>query len=115
MVAIPVKTNKEDPAISPLFGHAKWFAFVDEEGNVEIKRNPFDGGINVVSWLLQGGVDKVITKHIGRKPFMLLSSEGVKCYYPGEERITVKEALQKCQKKECEEITLENLERFLRH
>jgi len=28
-LAIPVKTNKENPAISPLFGKAKWFAFVD--------------------------------------------------------------------------------------
>ena len=38
-LAIPVKTNKENPAISPLFGKAKWFAFVNIDGKIEIKNH----------------------------------------------------------------------------
>ena len=29
MIAISVKTNKENPAVTTLFGKGKWFAFID--------------------------------------------------------------------------------------
>ena len=32
MIAVPIKLNKQDSAVAPLFGKAKWFAFVSEEG-----------------------------------------------------------------------------------
>ena len=66
-IVMPVKTAKQDTAISPLFGHAKYFAFV-QNGKIEIKQNPHDGGVAVVEWLLNEGVDVVITQHIGLKP-----------------------------------------------
>ena len=52
-LAIPVKTNKENPALSPLFGKAKWFAFVDIDGKIEIKKNLCNGGAEVIRWLAQ--------------------------------------------------------------
>ncbi len=113
-IAMPVKTAKQDAAISPLFGHAKYFAFV-QDGEVEIKQNPHDGGTAVVEWLLEEGVDMVITQHIGLRPFVLLARNDVRCYYPGEGRVTIEEALQRCKKGQCEEIKENNIEKFARH
>jgi len=115
-VALPVKTNKENPAISPLFGHAKWFAFVDTDTNeINIEKNPYDGGVAVIEWLLQKGTDIVITQHIGAKPFAILWQNEVECFYPGEGRITVNEALEGLAKQNLEKIVPENIEKFLRH
>lgn len=41
-IAIPVKMNKENTALAPLFGKAKWFAIV-EDGKVTIEQNIADG------------------------------------------------------------------------
>ncbi len=111
---MPVKIDREDAAISPLFGHAKWFAFV-QNGKVQIEKNPHDGGTAVVEWLLDQGVDVVLTQHIGLKPFVLLASEGVEVYYPGEGRITIANALECLKHKRCESITQQNIEKFARH
>ncbi|BCD67278.1 NifB/NifX family molybdenum-iron cluster-binding protein [Nitratiruptor sp. YY09-18] len=111
MVAMPVKTNKEDTAISPLFGHAKYFAFIDENGNVTIEKNPANGGGQVVAWLAQKGVDRVITQHIGRKPYLLLEKAGIACFYPGDGRISIKEALAA----NLEPINQANIDKFVRH
>ena len=46
-IAIPVKMNKENSAIAPLFGKAKWFAIV-EDGKMTIEPNHCDGGQAVI-------------------------------------------------------------------
>jgi len=115
MTAIPLKMNKSESAISPLFGHAKWFAFVDENGKSTIEANPYDGGMPVIEWLLSKGVDRIVTQHIGARPFMFLLQQGVKAFHPGEGRITLPEAVKKLSSGEMEQITQENIEYFARH
>ena len=39
MIAIPIKTNKENAVVSTLFGKSKWFAYIDENGNITIEDN----------------------------------------------------------------------------
>ncbi|MBD3789131.1 MAG: hypothetical protein IE885_01975 [Campylobacterales bacterium] len=51
-IAIPVKTNKENPAVAPLFGKAKWFAFIEEDGKVTIEPNPIPDGQAVIRWFI---------------------------------------------------------------
>ena len=113
-IAIPAKFEKEDSPISPLFGHAKYFAFI-QDGEIKIEKNPYDGGVNVVNWLLDKDIDIVITQHIGLKPFVLLVNEGVKCYFAGDGRVLIKEAIEAFNKGNLEEITQENIEKFTRH
>ncbi len=113
-IAMPVKTAKADTAISPLFGHAKYFAFVDDE-KIEIMKNPFDGGADVARWLADEGVQAVLTHHIGVKPFALLSQHGIACYYVGEGRVSIEEALKAFKKGELLEITDANVDQFARH
>ncbi|WP_457608164.1 NifB/NifX family molybdenum-iron cluster-binding protein [Nitratifractor sp.] len=115
LTAIPLKMNKPESAVSPLFGHAKWFAFVDDEGKVTIEANPYDGGMPVIEWLLSKGVGRIVTQHIGAGPFRFLLQQGVEAWYPGEGRILLSEALERIEKGEAERITPENIDRFARH
>ncbi len=117
LTAIPVKMNKPESALSPLFGHAKWFAFVDDEGNVSIEANPHDGGMPVIEWLLSKGVSRIVTQHIGAGPFRFLLSQGIEAWYPGEGRVTLPELVEKLKDpaQSMEAITPENIDRFARH
>jgi predicted Fe-Mo cluster-binding NifX family protein len=68
-----------------------------------------------VAWLIESGVDTVITQHIGGNPFMFMKEAGVRIFYPGEGRTLVSEALQKLRDGAAEEITVENIMRFTHH
>ncbi len=116
MIAMPVKRQGENPPLTTVFGKAKWFAFIDENGSVEIRENPYAGaGPKTVVWLIEEGVDRIVTQHIGGNPFMILKEAGVRLYYPGEGRLSVQEALQRLQEERCEEITIDNVMRFTHH
>lgn len=94
-IAIPVKTNKENPAVAPLFGKAKWFAFI-QDGKISIKQNTAEGGQAVVQWLTDEGADTLIIQQMGRMPYKLLKAQGnVHIYHSGFERITLEEVLKK--------------------
>jgi predicted Fe-Mo cluster-binding NifX family protein len=116
MIAMPVKMKGDNPPLTTVFGKAKWFAFADENGEVRIVENPYAGsGAKTVAWLIESGIDRIVTQHIGGNPFMILKEAGVKCFYPGEGRILVFEALQKFRNGACEEITIENIMQYMHH
>lgn len=99
-IAIPVKTNRENPAVSPLFGKAKWFAFV-EDGKIEIKKSEAQGGHAVIAWFISEGVDKIIMQEMGVNPYeMIKSYGGINIYHSGFERIVLSDALVKLNKGE---------------
>lgn len=75
MIAIPVKTNKENTAVSTLFGKAKYFAFI-EINKIEILKNEQIGGKAVANWLKSKNVEVLITSHLGEKPFETLLNKG---------------------------------------
>ena len=115
LIAMPVKMNKENPPLTTVFGKAKWFAFADGDGTTQVRENPYAGGPKTVTWLLENGVDTIITPHIGGNPFMILKNAGVRAFYPGEGRILVSEALEKLKNGALEEITVDNVMRFTHH
>jgi len=39
LIAIPIKMNKKDAAVAPLFGKAKWFALI-KDAEITIEPNP---------------------------------------------------------------------------
>jgi predicted Fe-Mo cluster-binding NifX family protein len=94
MIAIPVKTNKENTAVSTLFGKAKYFAFI-QNNKIEILKNEQTGGRAVANWLKSKNVDTLITSHMGEKPFETLLSNDLKVYFAGDERIEVKDVMVK--------------------
>ncbi len=100
MVAIPLKTNKEDSAVAPLFGKAKWFAFV-ENGKINIEKNDLQSGAGVVAWLLQKGVNSLIIQKMSNPPYQMIKDDGhINIFYAGEKRIELGELLNKHEKNE---------------
>jgi len=96
MIAVPIKLNKQDSAVAPLFGKAKWFAFASEEGEITIEKNEAKGGLEVVSWLLEKGVDVLLMQKMSKSPYEIIQEEGsITIFYVGKERIELKEALKK--------------------
>jgi predicted Fe-Mo cluster-binding NifX family protein len=113
MIAIPVKTNKLNSAISTLFGKAKYFALI-ENNSIEILKNEQIGGRAVVNWLKSKNVDTLITSHMGEKPFSSLIKSNIKVYFAGNERIEIKEVLLKYADGELPILDNENFHTFLK-
>jgi len=113
MIAVPVKTNKENPVVSTLFGKSKWFAFIDQKGNISIEANKTDNGREVVQNLLNKGVNQLIFRHMGGNPFMLLQKGTIECYYDGGERIFLDEILQLLKDKKLVKVDAYNMGKFI--
>lgn len=94
MLAVAVKTDKENTAVSPLFGKAKYFAFYDGE-TITIEKNDVGDGIAVINWFVQKGVDTIIVKEMGSNPYRALQKHNVKLLYAGDERIEVNDIVKK--------------------
>ena len=92
MIAVPLKMERVNSAVSPLFGKAKYFA-ITNKGEIEILKNVCHGGNQVAVWLHSLGVKKLLVSHMGANPFEKLIQFGMESYFVGEERILFKEAL----------------------
>jgi len=94
-IAIPVKTDKENPAVSPLFGKAKWFAFI-EDGKISIEKNEAGNGQAVIKWFNSKNIDTIIFMEMGASPYETIRANGdITLYHTGYERILLDEVLQK--------------------
>ena len=113
MIAIPVKTNKENTAVSTLFGKAKYFAFISK-GTIEIVKNEQSGGRAVATWLKSKNVDTLITSHMGEKPFSTLLQNNINVYFAGDERIEINDVLLKYADGDLPSLTLENFNTLIK-
>jgi len=94
-IAIPVKTDKENPAVAPIFGKAKWFAFT-ENGKISIEKNEERSGVGVIEWLLRQGVTSLIIKKMSNPPYQMVKKDGrITVFYAGDERIELDELIKK--------------------
>jgi predicted Fe-Mo cluster-binding NifX family protein len=112
MIAIPVKTDKDNPAVSTLFGKSKWFAFVNGD-SISIEANSANGGRAVVESMIQKGVTKVIFNHMGANPFMLLQKSGIECFYDGGDRILLDDVLTKLSQDELIKVDNTNMSNYI--
>jgi len=95
MIAVPIKLNREDSAVAPLFGKAKWFAFV-EDGEISIEKNEAGGGADVVRWLLEKGVKTLVMQKMSQPPYQMIRNEGsITVFHVGSDRILLSEALKR--------------------
>jgi len=114
-IAIPVKMHKENPAIAPLFGKAKWFAIV-ENNNISLQANPVEGGQNVVHWLASLKVDILIIQEMGRKPFNTLKTfPSIAVYHSGFERMLLSESLEKFASNDLVQLDDREFENIISH
>ncbi len=113
-VAVPVKTKRDNPAVAPLFGKAKYFAIVTNN-NITIEKNPFQNGTDVVLWLNSLGVESLLIQEIGYKPYQLIQELGMRLYYVGEKRIELNEVIQKLNSGELQALNEEEIEKIIKH
>ncbi len=112
MLAVAIKTDKVNSAISPLFGKAKFFAFYDGHG-VSIEKNEKQGGVAVVNWLAQRGVDTLIIKEMGSSPYAEVKKRGIKLLYAGDERIEINDAITKYETGLLETLSAEKIQQII--
>ncbi|XPV70367.1 MAG: NifB/NifX family molybdenum-iron cluster-binding protein [Halarcobacter sp.] len=108
MITFPLKTNKEDAAISPLFGKAKYFAFYDGK-ELKVEKNPYEKGSQLISWFLQKGVEKIVIQEMGSKPFNKVTQTNMKVLYAGEGRITTSALIEAFDNNSLKELSNEEL------
>jgi predicted Fe-Mo cluster-binding NifX family protein len=112
MIAVPVKTDKENPAVTTLFGKAKWFAFIDGD-NITIEKNTTQSGRAVVEYMVDKGVKKLVFKHMGGNPFMLLQKANIECFYSGDDRVLLNDIVDKLSKSELIKVDGANMANYI--
>ena len=112
MIGMPVKSAKPESAISPVFGKVKYFAIVDDNGNIEFVENVEKSGVKAIELLLSKGVKTLLLSHLGKRPYEVALENNMKIYYVGKERITIKEAVEKLKNGEYPELATLDLEEF---
>ena len=113
-LAIPVKMNKEDSAIAPLFGKAKWFAIVNDD-KIDIVPNNQSGGQAVIEWLSQMKIDALLIQEMGVSPYVKVKELGLMLYHTGFERILLSEVLNKFKNNDLEILDDTNMDKIIKH
>ncbi len=114
-IAVPVKTNQENPPLAPLFGKAKWFAII-ESGQVTIEPNPVKGGAAVIAWLASEGVEVILFQEMGHTPYEMIKETGtIDLFHAGYERILLEDALERFEADKLEEIDDTNIDPIIAH
>ena len=114
-LAIPVKMNKENPAIAPLFGKAKWFAIV-KDGETTIIPNNQSGGQAVIEWLYEMKVDALLIQEMGQNPYQKIKDYGTMAlYHTGFDRILLNDVLDKLENNKLEILDDTNMDKIIKH
>ena len=113
-LAIPIKMNKENSAVAPLFGKAKWFAIV-KDGKIDIVPNNQSGGKAVIEWLWDMKVDAILIQEMGVTPYEKAKELGLMLYHTGFERILLNDVLEKFKKSELEILDDTNIDKIIKH
>ncbi|MGM0623358.1 MAG: NifB/NifX family molybdenum-iron cluster-binding protein [Campylobacterota bacterium] len=113
MIALPIAKKTKTSNISPLFGKAKQFA-IFKDSSIEVVPNELQNGKQIVSWLKELGVDTVILKHLGKRPFMMLHDCGIDVYFC-DEKLAANEAVLKMLENRLIKVTPQNYDGLLGH
>ncbi len=113
MIAIPIQKEEKNPVFVQLFGKARLFLFIDEDGSRQIEVNSLFNGVKLVEYFTQKGVRKLIVNHIGKQPLLSLQKTDIECFYTQDVRKTVNELLKDLENNKLEKITDKNIDNFL--
>jgi predicted Fe-Mo cluster-binding NifX family protein len=113
-LAIPVKMNKENSPIAPLFGKAKWFAIVEGD-NVAIIPNNQSGGGAVIDLFNEMNIDILLIQEMGVTPYEKAKELGMMLYHTGFERILLSDVLEKFKNNDLEILDDTNMDKIIQH
>jgi len=113
-LAIPVKMNKENSAIAPLFGKAKWFAIVEDD-NINIIPNNQSGGGAVIELFDEMKIDALLIQEMGVTPYEKAKALAMMIYHTGFERILLSDVLEKFKNDDLEILDDTNMDKIIQH
>ncbi|MGP2656402.1 NifB/NifX family molybdenum-iron cluster-binding protein [Malaciobacter sp. WC5094] len=113
MIVFPLKTNKKDSAISPLFGKAKYFAFYDGK-SLQIEKNELNSGSKLIDWFVSKNVDKIVIKEMGSSPYEKIKKTNIEIFYAGDERITSEELINKINDQSLQKLKEEQIKEIIK-
>lgn len=73
--------NRDNSALSPHFGKAKWIAILDENGQILFEQNTTLNGHSVVEILTKHGCKDVVFTEIGPGANSLLEAAGIRGWF----------------------------------
>ncbi len=113
-LAIPVKMNRENPPVAPLFGKAKWFAIIDKD-KINIIANNQSGGRAVVDLLYEMNINALLIQEMGIVPYERVKEYGnMAIYHTGFKRILLNDVLKKFENDELELLDDTNIENIIK-
>ncbi|HVN18677.1 MAG TPA: NifB/NifX family molybdenum-iron cluster-binding protein [Dongiaceae bacterium] len=77
-VAFTTLLNREDSALSPHFGKAKWILIRDSSGKITFEQNTVLNGRAVVDIMAKHGCTDAVFTHIGPGAFSHLQQAGIR-------------------------------------
>jgi predicted Fe-Mo cluster-binding NifX family protein len=111
--AAPLKTSKEDSAITKVFGKAKYFGIYNDATNkLEVIENQQTGGPAIFFELQKREVDVVLTPHAGPGAVQKAIELNIDLYYCGDERKILLEAVKEFQDGLYPQITVQNFHNY---
>lgn len=114
MIAIPARTRDDQLLITTIFGRCEQVALVDDNDNIEVKPNPFSGGVDLANWLLEQGVDTVVMRNMGANPYLTLHRAGARVFASTKNRAPVSEIVRDLHENRLLEVTPENMHEHLK-
>jgi len=114
-IAVPVKMKSENPAVAPLFGKAKWFAFIENE-KIEIVPNACSGGKAVIDWLYSQNITTLFIQEMGQTPYDKIKEYGsIEVYHTGFERMLLLDSLSVFKKGGLMKLDDDNMKTVIEH
>jgi predicted Fe-Mo cluster-binding NifX family protein len=114
MLAIPARTKNNEVLITTIFGKSKEIAFMDDHGNIEVKDNPHNGGVDLATWLVEQGVDRLVIRNMGANPYLRLRKGGVQVYATTKNKAPIKEIVDDLNSGQLVEVTPDNMDEYLK-
>jgi len=114
MIAIPARIRNDEVLLTTIFGRSEQIALIDDQGNIEVKENKFQGGVDLANWLIEQGVKSLVFRNMGANPYLTLRQGGVKVFVTPKNRAPIKEIVKDLEMAKLIEVTPENMADYLK-
>jgi predicted Fe-Mo cluster-binding NifX family protein len=114
MIAIPARIRNDEVMLTTIFGRSEQIALVDEKGHIEVRKNEFNGGIDLANWLVEQGVKRLVMRNMGANPYLTLRQGGVKVYVTPKNRVPITEIVEDLESGKLIEVTPDNMSEYLK-
>lgn len=114
MIAIPARTRDGEVLLTTVFGRCEQVALIDENDQIEVRENPFEGGVDLAKWLLENGVDTVVIRNMGANPYLTLHQANAQVFATPKNRAPIREILQDLRQDRLTEVIPENMGDYLK-